>query len=518
MIIRVKFLVLFFFGLVMSGCVSQIVKSPFTSENKPSDEVISSVEGKIVQPSNMAKGPSNDLVVSGYMRRYGIVSSRKLTSYLNSVEEKLVKAGGFKDFHPTVYVVAGYFPTAWSTPDDQIFVTLGLLARLENEDQLAFILGHETKHIVFNDFSASQYKDFLNKGAGIAQTLSYLNWNGQQVIPQSFVDGVSWSSRLSSIILPQWTKHQEWQADEMSVDLLARSGYSLDSALASSRILLEVAQAFERKQKSSREKLDDKFGSDIKKIGTGNGDVNTVLSDILAKAKQGASSLSSSLADSHGSSVDRLHNLQGYINGHYPISSYPWRAPETAEFKKVFSSRDVKSIFLSFDLLKSSLINADSGKDKMARRLMYRESRVHSKLGYDIRHAMRAEILAQLGDKSLSKSILDRLVYKRKTKVYRAYTDLADLYSSSGDFDSAAKVYQLVLGRFSNSHGDVYVDIVKNYHRAGDAKNASHWILECTQNAPSYSSVCANAAGYGRPPKSLGGAVGHAATTAVFSF
>src|SRR5690606_31681061 len=61
---------------------------------------------------------------------------------------------------------------AFALPGGQIFITEGLLARLENIDQLAGVLGHEVGHVIARHSAQQMAKQELSQGiagaAGVA--------------------------------------------------------------------------------------------------------------------------------------------------------------------------------------------------------------------------------------------------------------------------------------------------------------------------------------------------------------
>lgn len=68
--------------------------------------------------------------------------------YLNKIKSKLLEEYPKVDKLITVYVTEDPSLNAFATVNNNIYVNIGLLARIENEAQLAFILAHEILHIV----------------------------------------------------------------------------------------------------------------------------------------------------------------------------------------------------------------------------------------------------------------------------------------------------------------------------------------------------------------------------------
>ncbi|MEZ4950999.1 MAG: M48 family metalloprotease [Saprospiraceae bacterium] len=70
-----------------------------------------------------------------------------VSNYLNEVCNKLLESDPSFNKAVRVYTLRSTAVNAFATDRGSIFVTLGLLARLENEAQLAFVLSHEMTHV-----------------------------------------------------------------------------------------------------------------------------------------------------------------------------------------------------------------------------------------------------------------------------------------------------------------------------------------------------------------------------------
>ncbi len=81
----------------------------------------------------------------------GLYQDQKLQSYIDMVGDKLVKASMAKqtpyqyEFH---LLADPNTINAFALPGGQIFITYALLSKLENEDQVAGVLGHEIGHVL----------------------------------------------------------------------------------------------------------------------------------------------------------------------------------------------------------------------------------------------------------------------------------------------------------------------------------------------------------------------------------
>ncbi|AXT60808.1 M48 family peptidase [Aquimarina sp. AD10] len=81
----------------------------------------------------------------------GLYQDQKLQSYIDMIGDKLVKASMAKqtpyqyEFH---LLADPNTINAFALPGGQIFITYALLSKLENEDQVAGVLGHEIGHVL----------------------------------------------------------------------------------------------------------------------------------------------------------------------------------------------------------------------------------------------------------------------------------------------------------------------------------------------------------------------------------
>src|SRR5436309_5232982 len=115
----------------------------------------------------------------------GMSSNSLLEEYLSSVAAKLVPEEARQAGAPAVRIVVLKDPTlnAFTMPNGKVYVHTGLLSRLQNESQLAMILGHEVTHVT-NRHALKFNRDPRNKQifftmAGIAAALGVAVAPGQ---------------------------------------------------------------------------------------------------------------------------------------------------------------------------------------------------------------------------------------------------------------------------------------------------------------------------------------------------
>jgi predicted Zn-dependent protease len=140
-----------------------------------------------------------------------VLEDPALERYLLGVARRLAPRRALDRLDVRVRVLESPALTAFVTPDGAIFVSMGLLARLENEAQLAMVLGHELTHAV-NRHHLVEYRTFKS-GADMTAGLPF---GLGAVGTQAAVTGYS--------------RDLEQEADEQGLGLLAAGGWDVRQA------------------------------------------------------------------------------------------------------------------------------------------------------------------------------------------------------------------------------------------------------------------------------------------------
>lgn len=148
---------------------------------------------------------------------------------------RIVQAAGLagRSWDYAVFEDAG--PNAFVLPSGQIGVTTGLLKLVQNDDQLAAVLGHEVGHVVARH-AAERYSTqsttalvlgAVQSGAGdYSQAVGALGGMGAQF----------------GLLLP-FSRNHELEADRLGVDYMAAAGYRPSESLALWRLMAQQRQS-----------------------------------------------------------------------------------------------------------------------------------------------------------------------------------------------------------------------------------------------------------------------------------
>ncbi len=121
---------------------------------------------------------------------------------------------------------------AFALPGGPIFITRALLMRLENEAELAGVLGHEVGHVLgrhaAEQMAKTQLAQALVGAAGVAGSE-----DGKGMMAAMAAQAVAQMLQL------KYGRQDELQADQLGVDLMSASGYDPRAMIEVMRILKE---------------------------------------------------------------------------------------------------------------------------------------------------------------------------------------------------------------------------------------------------------------------------------------
>lgn len=183
-------------------------------QNKISDQKKSEIDRN--DSYNTKKSKKEFLLKSNYML-YNILSSgyvlynEEVSNYVSAVLDNLISDSELKD-EIRVYVIKSSEVNAFATNQGIIFVTTGLVAQLENEAQLAYILGHEITHYqrkhTINQYIESD-RSFSNRG-------KYRSKDYDKFITK----------------MSNYSKSLELESDSVSFQIMNDSPYDLKASLS----------------------------------------------------------------------------------------------------------------------------------------------------------------------------------------------------------------------------------------------------------------------------------------------
>jgi len=157
----------------------------------------------------------------------------KLQQYVSEVGNKLVtNTEASKSSYQFGFHLLNDSKTinAFALPGGQIFITYALISKLENEDQLAGVLGHEIGHVIARHGSQHMAKQELTQGlVGAAQVAlsDPNNPNASAAIAQY----------VGNFINLKYGRNDELQSDKFGVKYMYQCGYKPEEMIGVMEIL-----------------------------------------------------------------------------------------------------------------------------------------------------------------------------------------------------------------------------------------------------------------------------------------
>ncbi|MEW6219902.1 MAG: M48 family metalloprotease [Thermodesulfobacteriota bacterium] len=163
----------------------------------------------------------------------GLVQDRQLQDYVQQVGSRLAAVSHRPNLAYEFNVVNTSEMNAYALPGGKISITRGLISRMENEAELAAVLGHEIGHVTARHSAQGYTREVFvgllaNAGSAALQTAGV---RGGDILVQGGLVA-------SKLVLLSYDRDQERQSDELGMDYMARAGYNPEGGVTSMEILL----------------------------------------------------------------------------------------------------------------------------------------------------------------------------------------------------------------------------------------------------------------------------------------
>lgn len=160
--------------------------------------------------------------------QFGIYEDEALTEYVNNIGKELVEVSHlrregidekFQNTPFTFRVLNTTVVNAFALPGGYVYVTRGLLAHLNNEAQLAVVLGHEIGHVAARHASKRAAE----------QQFGQLAILGGAILGESFgLDGTNileLSSQTAQLLFLKYSRDDERESDQLGVEYSSMKNY-----------------------------------------------------------------------------------------------------------------------------------------------------------------------------------------------------------------------------------------------------------------------------------------------------
>jgi predicted Zn-dependent protease len=149
----------------------------------------------------------------------------KYVSRVNRVAPKVIQASGNNPSQWEVQVFDSKELNAFALPGGKVGFYKGILDIMENDDQIATVMGHEVAHVNYNH-SGERFSQSAAAQGGL--TVAQVLASGSQ--HQNTIVGVLGMGATLGVILP-FSRRHELEADKFGLKYMHRAGYRPNEAL-----------------------------------------------------------------------------------------------------------------------------------------------------------------------------------------------------------------------------------------------------------------------------------------------
>ena len=209
--------------LTITGCVT----NPVTGKSQislmsPEQEVASGAQNYV--PAQQSQGGQ-------------YVVDPGLTAYVQSVGKKLAAVSDRPDLPYEFVVLNNDVPNAWAMPGGKLAINRGLLVYLEDEAQLASVLGHEIVHAAARHGAQQQTQNVLLGGAVLIAGVAI-----SEKKPEAGALGMGALAVGAQAWQAKYGRSHELQSDEVGIKYMAKAGYDAQAAVELQEIFVKLSE------------------------------------------------------------------------------------------------------------------------------------------------------------------------------------------------------------------------------------------------------------------------------------
>jgi len=472
------------------------------------DKAIDDVDPGEFRFGAMAIGQAKDV---DYARAegLGVVPTSPLDTYLNSVLAKLLAQSPVKHVPARLYVRASGDFAAKSTADANIYVALGTLLRLDNEDEVAALLAHEASHVILGHANSDVVQGVQQRALQLSALATAAQGvvaggeggTGKSVGNTARVKDQSRALLLNTMLLaPAWTREQERDADRLGTDLLVRAGYA-PQAMAS---LLRKQKSFETERAANpqaasldqqflgfdaTQKVQEQAAKATTKIGAGTEGLGALAGAALGTALKWGSRKVDEASRSHPKTDERIVDIQGYVASEYASSAGPALQVEAWEAaKEQDGTVDILENYIAAIEAKGTLADGDiATARKLAKTGLSGPTKAHAYPNY-------VAAAVQLAGGATAPALANyEAALTGPEPAGAIYTEASVLYLETGKRDKAVEVIETGYARLQEPPS-LTVPLIRTYRLLGRQADADRIAATCALRWPTMQSLCTDEA------------------------
>ncbi len=168
-------------------------------------------------------------------REAKILKDPVINEYVNRIEQNIARNSDAK-IPITIKIIDDPTINASTLPGGFMFVNTGLLKAMNNEDELAGVLAHETAHVACRHWASSMTKQTILQYAMIPLMFTPMSAALYYGVMEAYMNGVP-------IAFLKFSRSDEAQADFLGLQYMWKAGYDPNGLVQSFSVILQQARS-----------------------------------------------------------------------------------------------------------------------------------------------------------------------------------------------------------------------------------------------------------------------------------
>lgn len=167
---------------------------------------------------------------------YGIYSDDALDTYFNAMSTEILQnshmrgeetSDRFKNTEFTFRILDSPVVNAFALPGGYVYVTRGLMAHMNNEAQIAVVIGHEIGHVAARHASQRGLQQMIGQVAVIGGAIL-----GQELLGLPGETILNLSGQAAQLLFLRHSRDHERESDQLGVEYAAKTGFAAEEGAA----------------------------------------------------------------------------------------------------------------------------------------------------------------------------------------------------------------------------------------------------------------------------------------------
>ncbi len=162
----------------------------------------------------------------------GLVPDATLQSYVGQVGQQMAAISDRPEIPYEFGLLRSDVPNAFALPGGKIYITAGLFNAMNNERQLAGVLGHEVGHVAAKH-SVQQIQQQIGMSALLEVAAAVIGGSAGEKAKAA-------GTIAANVAMLRYSRKDEYQADQLGIDYTARAGVNPYGVVELLQVLYEL--------------------------------------------------------------------------------------------------------------------------------------------------------------------------------------------------------------------------------------------------------------------------------------